>query len=87
MKLVSPVFVVFSRRLVSASGRPRNSGRAERTSAATPTAFGEDIEVPWSQPRGWPSSSRHAVLNADEAKGSVQRSPFLERAPNDPQPP
>jgi hypothetical protein len=55
--------------------------------AATPAAFGEDIEVPWSQPKAWPCDVKQAELKSDEVKGSLQMSPFSERAPKVPQPP
>ncbi len=69
-----------------AAGR-RRSGRADSTSAATPAAFGADIDVPWSQPKDCPRNEKQAELKIEEANGSVQISPLSESAPNEPQPP
>src|SRR5439155_1923827 len=78
---------VASRRAARSSGSWRRTGFAEITSAATPRAFGADIDVPWSQPKPAPSALKHAKLKSEDWSGSRQISPLASSAPSEPQPP
>src|SRR5437764_774539 len=78
---------VGSNRVASAPGFRRKSGFAERASAATPTAFGDAIDVPCSQPKPLPETLKQAKLNSEDSAGSVQISPDASRAPSEPKPP
>src|SRR5215217_4666222 len=83
--LTSVVCAVLLSCVASASGCSRSAGLEASTSAATPETCGDDIEVPWNQPKVAPSCWKHAK----SAGLPIVRhmSPVLTVAPSCPQPP